>query len=63
MIETSTPKTNSLQNTKTENSPLIEELGEEEQSFFVSIKPGLNAIVSNPNQETVSSILNYSKSL
>ncbi len=63
MIEISTPKTNSLQNTKTENSPVIEELGEEEQSFFVSIKPGLNAIVSNPNQETVSSILNYSKSL
>lgn len=63
MIETSTPKTNSLQNTKAENSPVIEELGEEEQSFFVSIKSGLNAIVSNPKQETVSSILNYSKSL
>ena len=63
MIEISTPKTNSLQNTKTENSPVIEDMGEEEQSFFVSIKPGLNALASNPNQETVSSILNYSKSL
>lgn len=63
MIKISTPKTNSLQNKKAEDSPLIEDLGEEEQKFYSSIKPGLNAIANNPQQDTISRILNYSKSL
>ena len=63
MIETSTPGTNSLTNTKAESSLFAEDLGEDEQSFYSSIKPDLNALAHNPAEKTISSILNYSKSL
>lgn len=63
MIEISTTTTNSLQNNLIEKGSVCEDLGEEEQSFYISLKPGLNAIVYNPPQETINSILNYSKSV
>lgn len=63
MIETSTPATNSLTNTKAESSLFAEDLGEDEQMFYSSIKPDLNALVNNPADKTISSILIYSKSL
>jgi hypothetical protein len=63
MIEISTPSTNSLTNTKAESSLLTEVLGEEEQSFYSSIKPDLNALTNNPAEKTISTILDYSKSL
>lgn len=63
MIEISTPTTNSLQNNMVQNSASVEDLDEEEQSFYASIKKGLNAIANNPKQETIYSILNYSKSV
>ncbi|MDP3467750.1 MAG: hypothetical protein Q8S11_05415 [Daejeonella sp.] len=63
MIETSTPATNSLTNTKAESSLFAEDLGEDEQSFYSSIKPGLNALTNNPTEKTIRSILDYSQSL
>ena len=63
MIEISTPTTNSLQNDMVQNSTSVEDLGEDEQSFYALIKKNLNAIVSKPSQETITKILNYSKSM
>jgi hypothetical protein len=63
MIEISTPATNSLTNKKAESSLLAEDLSEEEQSFYSSIKPDLNALTNNPADITISNILDYSKSL
>jgi hypothetical protein len=63
MIEISTPKTNSLQKTEVNKDINSEDLSEDEQSFYSSIKPGLNAMVTDPNQETISKLVKYSKSL
>ena len=63
MIEISTPKTNSLQKTEVNKDINSEDLSEDEQLFYASIKPGLNAMATDPNQETISKIVNYSKSL
>ncbi len=63
MIEISTSTTNSLQNNMVQNSSTVEDLGEEEQSFYALIKNKLNVIVRNPSQATISKILNYSKSV
>ena len=63
MTETSTTATNSLPNTKAENSISTDELGEGEQLFYSSIEPELNALTRNPDPKTVSSILAFSKSL
>jgi hypothetical protein len=63
MIEISTSGTNSLTNTKAESSLLAEDLGEDEQSFYSSIKPDLNTLAINPADKTISNILDYSKSL
>jgi len=63
MIETSTPATNSLTNTKAESSFFADDLGEDEQAFYCSIKSDLNALANNQAEKTISSILNYSKSL
>jgi hypothetical protein len=41
----------------------IEGLNAEEQSFYSSIKPTLNAMIEDPHTETVSKILDYSKSV
>ena len=63
MIETSTSTTNSLQNDMLQNSAIPEELGEEEQSFYDSIKKNLNSIVKTPGNDVIARILNYSKSV
>lgn len=63
MIETSTPTTNSLQNDMVQNNNATEELGEEEQSFYNSIKKNLNSIVRTPGKDVIAKILNYSKSV
>lgn len=63
MIEISTSTTNSLQNDMVQNTAIPEELGEEEQSFYDSIKKNLNSIVRNPGNDVIARILNYSKSV
>ena len=63
MMQTSTPTTNSLQNNMVENSTSVNDLSEEEQSFYNSISNTLNAIVRKPRKETIAKILDYSKSL
>lgn len=63
MIETSTPATNSLPKTKVENSLNAENIGEDEQLFYSSIKSDLNTLARNPAEKTIGSILDYSKSL
>jgi hypothetical protein len=63
MIETSTPATNSLTSTKSEISLLAKDIGGDEQSFYSSIKPDLNALTNNPADKTISNILDYSRSL
>jgi hypothetical protein len=63
MIEISTPKTNSLQQTEENKDIIAEELSEEEQSFYSSIKPCLNAMARDPTEETISKMVNYSKFL
>lgn len=63
MIETSTSTTNSLQNDMTQNTSIPEELGEEEQSFYNSIKKNLNTIVRTPGKDVIARILKYSKSV
>ncbi|MES3018967.1 MAG: hypothetical protein V4721_14365 [Bacteroidota bacterium] len=62
MIETSTSTTNSLQNDMVQNTAIPEELGEEEQSFYDSIKKNLNSIVRTPGKDVIARILKYSKS-
>ena len=63
MIKTSTSKTNSLQNNMTQKTAVTEDLGEEEQSFYNSIKQDLNKIVRTPGKIVITRILNYSKLL
>ncbi|SKB85821.1 hypothetical protein [Daejeonella lutea] len=63
MIETSTPTTNSLQNDMVQHTAIPEELGEEEQSFYDSIKKNLNLIVKTPGKDVIARILSYSKTV
>jgi hypothetical protein len=63
MIETSTTTTNSLQNDMVQHTAITEELGEEEQSFYNSIKKSLNSIVRNPGKDVIAQILKHSKSV
>ena len=58
MIEISTPKTHSLQKTE-----VIKDISEEDQSFYTEIRPCLNAMATNPSQDSISNLLNYSKSI
>ncbi len=63
MVKTSTPTTNSLQNDMVQNTAIPEDLGEEEQSFYDSIKKNLNTIVRTPSKDVIARILKYSKSV
>jgi hypothetical protein len=63
MIEISTPKTNSLQQTEVNKDINAEDLSEDEQSFYTAIKPCLNAMATDPSQDTISNLVNYSKSI
>ena len=62
-METSTPETNSLQEVKPETDMNSDDLSPEEQLFYSSIKPTLNAMLEDPPPETVNKIINYSKSV
>ncbi len=62
MIETSTHQKRSLKEAKVESMVRTEDLGEEEQSFYTSIKPELNSLLTEPAQESVEKILEYSRS-
>jgi len=48
MIETSTPETNSSSKIKVESEQFSDELGEDEASFYSSVRPNLNALIKNP---------------
>lgn len=61
MIETITHATNSLPSGKTEISIPKKDLNEEDQSFYSSIKPELNALARNPLRGTIVTILEFSK--
>jgi hypothetical protein len=63
MIEINTPETNSLQETKSDIDPNLEDLNTEDQSFYSSIVPDLNAMLEDPNPEIINKIVNYSKSV
>ncbi|WP_395625847.1 hypothetical protein [Daejeonella sp.] len=63
MMEIYTPETNSLPEIISESDMNIEGLNAEEQSFYSSIKPTLNAMIEDPHKEIVSKILDYSKSV
>jgi hypothetical protein len=63
MIEITTPETNSLQETKSDIDPNLEDLNTEDQSFYSSIVPDLNAMLEDPNPEIINKIVNYSKSV
>lgn len=63
MIETSTHKTGSLREIQSESNLRAEDLGEEEQTFYTTIKPELNSIVYEPSKESIKKILDYSKSI
>jgi hypothetical protein len=62
MIETSTPTKNSLQNDMVQDNATAEDLGEEEQSFYASVKKKLDVLARNPGQDVIARILKYSKS-
>ena len=63
MIEISTPKTHSLQKTEVIKDISEEDISEEDQSFYTEIRPCLNAMATNPSQDSISNLLNYSKSI
>lgn len=63
MIEISTPTTNSFQNDMVQKNIISDDLGEEEQSFYASLKKNLNALISSPDNDVIARILKYSKSL
>lgn len=63
MTETSTSTTNSLQNAMKQNTAVTEDLSEEEQSFYDSIKFNLNTLVRTPGKDVIARILMHSKSL
>jgi hypothetical protein len=63
MIEISTHTPNSLQHETAQNSISAENLSEEDQFFYTSIKKNLNEIIESPRTETISRILNYSRSM
>ena len=63
MIETSTHKTSSFKEPQATGNLRVEDLGEEEQAFYASIKPELNSITSEPAKESMRRILEYSRSV
>ncbi|TAH01684.1 MAG: hypothetical protein EAZ15_06910 [Sphingobacteriales bacterium] len=63
MIATTTPFLNVLLNTKIEENASINCLNKDETMFYNQIKTSLNALVKQPKQETINSILAFSKSM
>jgi len=63
MIEISTPVSDSLINGKVQSEGSSEDLGEEDQVFFASIRDDLNKISLSPHPATVEAIMKHSRSL
>ncbi|NEU09852.1 hypothetical protein GZH53_16115 [Flavihumibacter sp. R14] len=63
MIKTSTKTINSLPEDKATISEATEDLGEEELSFYTSIKKDLAKLEVNPKDSVIDKILSYSRSL
>lgn len=62
-MEIFTPETNSLKETKSEEKSIEEGLNDDDQEFYQTIKPTLNEMIKNPKDETLSKIMNYSKTV
>lgn len=60
MIQTSTPASGSVNQVQNES---LEGLSEEDESFYNSVRDGLNRLARQPRAETIEAILKYSKSL
>ena len=63
MIEIYTPTTNSLQNDMVQNNLISEDLGDDEQFFYATIKKNLDALAKIPSNEVIIRILKHSKSV
>jgi len=63
MIKTSTKTTNSLPEEMVTLSEAANDLGEEEQSFYSSIKNDLSKLEASPRASLVEKLLDYSRSL
>lgn len=62
MIEIFTPETNYSKESKTEENLNEEGFTDDENAFYHFIKPTLNEMIKDPKEETLSKIMNYSKS-
>ena len=63
MIDISTHTSNSLQREIVQSSASAENLSEEDQFFYTSIRKNLDKVVESPSADTISKILNYSKAM
>ncbi len=61
MIKISTP-TNSFQNDMVSKNTFSDDLDEEEQSFYASLKNNLNALITAPDPEVIARIIKYARS-
>jgi hypothetical protein len=63
MIKTSTKTTNSLPEEMVTLTEAAHDLGEEEQSFYASIKKDLTKLELSPKASVLEKLLDYSRSL
>lgn len=62
MMETSTPTLDSIVY-EDESSEKTGTLSCDDLEFYESLKPALNQLITNPNDDTVNCILNFSKTV
>lgn len=63
MVGTFTFNSNSLYNENIEEELIMNTITISEKDFYENLKPALNSIMIEPSNETVSQILNFSKSI
>lgn len=63
MIKTSTQSTNALPSDMISTSETPDQFGEDEQSFYNSIKKDLTKLEVTPRNSTIDKILKYSRSV
>ena len=63
MIKTSTKSTNALPTDMVTTSETGDQIGEDELSFYLSIKKELNKLEVNPQSSVIDKIMKYSRSL
>lgn len=63
MIKTSTQSTNALPSDMISTSETPDQFGEDEQSFYNSIKKDLTKLEVTPRSSTIDKILKYSRSV